>query len=605
MHCPCPACGPLPYAIHGELTADAKRIVLVAGGSNVDIKDAGNRLAMLTPLLKPTEPEGGVWLPVTWPAVVQLTHAFRHAWRPGPRLVEWTRAEVQSRDLSCIDAAGGTLELNLPGGLTPYSWQADGARIIAATGRVLLTDDPGTGKTITTILGLCLRADWAMEDPAPILVVCPASVVDPWVEAWQTWVPGYPVVAWRGSPKQRHALAGTASVYVCSYDTARMDAGPGNKRTPLVKLGVSSLVIDECHLIKTPTAVRSLAVRRLAKHAANVVALSGTPITHHAGDLWPTLVALEHDAWPSRERWVDRYCLMLSGDYKDSIVGLNPHTEPEFRMTLKGQHRRVAKADCLDLPPKVYSVRTVELPTAYRQAYNDMEEMMLAALPDGGELSTMSVLTQLTRLAQLASAAADVVTMTVTDDETGLSKTSQHVTLKHPSWKVDALLDVLAERPGSPVVTFAPSRQLITLAGQRAAKAGLSVGYVYGKQPMAERTATVAKFQAGQLDLLCATTGAGGVGLTMTAARTVVFLQRPWSIVEALQAEDRCHRIGSERHESIDIIDIVARDTIDSRVRAVLKAKGKQLADLVQDPRIVAELLGGASVTKLPKKKAS
>jgi SNF2 family DNA or RNA helicase len=144
------------------------------------------------------------------------------------------------------------------------------------------------------------------------------------------------------------------------------------------------------------------------------------------------------------------------------------------------------------------------------------------------------------------------------------------------------------------VVTFTPSRQLVMLAADAARKAGLQVGLVVGGQAMAERTDTVNAFQAGKLDLLCATTGAGGVGLTLTAAGTVVFLQRPWSIVEALQAEDRCHRIGSEIHDSIEVIDIVAASTIDSRVRAVLREKAGQLADLLQDQRIVTELLGGS-----------
>src|SRR5206468_5023829 len=167
--------------------------------------------------------------------------------------------------------------------------------------------------------------------------------------------------------------------------------------------------------------------------------------------------------------------------------------------------------------------------------------------------------------------------------------------------KVDALLEVLEERPGKPVVAFAPSAQLIRLAGQAAAAAGLRVGYVVGGQSMKDRTATVDAFQAGDLDLICATTGAGGVGITLTAASTVVFLQRPWSLVESLQAEDRCHRIGSEIHDSIEIVDIVAANTIDTRVRSVLREKAGQLADLVQDPRIVAELLGGATVTRLRK----
>jgi SNF2 family DNA or RNA helicase len=90
------------------------------------------------------------------------------------------------------------------------------------------------------------------------------------------------------------------------------------------------------------------------------------------------------------------------------------------------------------------------------------------------------------------------------------------------------------------------------------------------------------------------TTSAGGVGITLTAASVVVFLQRPWSYVEASQAEDRCHRIGSEIHDSIEIIDIVARRTVDSRVREVLRTKAGALAELVKDPRIVREVLGGA-----------
>lgn len=582
---------PDTFAVHGE--TDGTRLVLMASGTHIE--RAAQRLQLMTPLIKDSDPPGAVVLPLTWAAVVQLSHTYGAAWRTGPRLQAWTRAELLRRTGSASTELVSSVKL--PPDLTPYPWQAEGANLIAATGRALLTDDPGTGKTITAILGLLTRheAD-AMADVRPVVVVCPASVVDPWVDAWRAWAPGFVTVAWRGTPKQRAALVGTADVYVTSYDTASRDAGPQNSKTPspLLRLGVESVVVDECHLIKTPVAVRSLAVRRLARKAGNVIALSGTPITHHPGDLWPTLVALDPHAWPARERWIARYCETVRGDYGEQIIGLDPAHELEFRMTLAGQQRRVAKADCLALPPKVYSVRTVDLPPAWRKVYDDMAGQMLASLPDNddAELSVMGVLAQLTRLSQLASAATDLA-VTYTEDEHGETREHQHVTLKRPSWKVDALLEVLRERPGSPVVAFAPSRQLVRLAGEAAEEAGLSVGYVVGGQKPSERTENVQRFQAGHHDLLCVTTGAGGVGLTLTAARTVVFLQRPWSLVEALQAEDRCHRIGSEHHDSIDVIDIVARNTIDTRVRSVLRDKAGQLADLVQDRRIVTELLGG------------
>jgi SNF2 family DNA or RNA helicase len=578
------------FSVVGELTADERTIVLIATGSEHEIRRAARQLALLTPLARRSDPPGALTLPATWAAVVQLSHTFGPAWRPGPRLIAWVARQVAARTAEAHTYGPLAYERQLPRGLRPRPYQVDGARMIAATGRTLLFDDPGTGKTITTILGLVERADRAPV--LPVLCVVPASVVDPWVQAWQTWAPRWRPAAWRGAPKVRHALAGTADVYVASYDTARMDADVGG---PLVELKARAVVVDECHLIKNPHAARSVAVRRLAKKAEAVVALSGTPITHHPGDLWPALEALEPLAWPSRERWTNRYCLVVPGDYRDQVAGLNAAREPEFRATLVGQHRRVAKADVLaQLPPKVYSVRTVELPAQYRKAYRQMEDQMIAQLPDGGELTVMSVLAQLTRLAQLASAAADV-SVSVELDAGGVEREHVQVRLRAPSWKVDALLEVLAERPGEPVVAFAPSRQLMMLAGAQAEAAGLSVGYVVGGQAMGARTETVETFQRGKLDLLCATTGAGGVGLTLTAARTVVFLQRPWSLVEATQAEDRCHRIGSEHHDSIEVIDIVAADTIDARVRGVLREKAGQLADLLQDRRIVTELLGGRS----------
>jgi SNF2 family DNA or RNA helicase len=595
----------VPATVVGEITADRSSIILLATGADYEIAQAARQVQALTPLLKTTVPPGALTLPATWPAVVQLSTTFGAYWQPGPGLTAWVAEQVRSRVHDAAELAAPT-----PEGLVPRGYQVQGACLIRALGSALLFDDQGTGKTITTILGLVERAA-AGHPVLPAVVVCPAAVVDSWVDHLHRWAPQWRAVAWRGTPKQRAALVATAQVYVCSYGTARMDAAETNtRRAPLLALHAVTVVADEVHKIKAQATGQSRAVRRLAGKATNFVGLSGTPITHHPGDLWPALYALEPGAYPSRERWLARYCRTLPGDYSATVLGLDPKAEPEFRATLVGQYRRIAKADVLaELPPKVYSVRMVDLPAAYRAAYDGLEENMLAELPDGGELSVMTVLAQLTRLAQLASAAADIQTTTtiVADPETGLpvTQTHQKVVLKAPSWKVDALLEILDERPDTQVITFAPSRQLIMLAGAAAKRAGLRVGHVMGGQTAKERTANVDAFQRGKLDLICVTTGAGGIGLTLTAASTVVFLQRPWSLVEALQSEDRAHRIGSEIHTSIEIIDVVARNTIDSRVRTVLRERADQLAHLVQDRRIVAELLGGGDRRKQAKKAAA
>ena len=598
--------------IHAEIAADHQHIVLVAGGLSdpEEVAEAARRLKTLTPLFSKSDPPGALVVPATWPAVVQLAATFGDYWAPGPGLQAWIRDETARR------MTLGQLAYRAPAGLTPRPYQIAGAQLIAATGRTLIFDEPRTGKTITTIIGLVERASTTLSGTGPALVICPASVVDPWVEAWQTWAPHVRAVAWRGSAEKRHGLAGAADVYVTSYETARIDTVKIGRKAPLRDLGATALVVDECHYIKNPQAERSKAVRTLAKLAVDrhgtVVALSGTPITHHPGDLWATLACIEPGAYPSRERWVNRYCDVVDGDYKDEILGLTPLREPEFRLTLLGQHRRVARADVMSqLPPKVYSVRTVELPAKWRKAYDAMESQMLAELPDGSELSVMGVLAQLTRLSQLSSAPTTITTATQVGpgpNGTTVSAEVTNVTLEGPSWKVDALLEILAERCGEDVpvesrdqvVCFAPSRQLIMLAAEAAEAAGYRVGYIVGGQSQLERTATRTAFQAGRLDLICATTGAGGTGITLSAAGTLVFLQRPWSLVESLQAEDRAEG-DLEQTRGTEVIDVVARNTVDTRVRAVLRERAGQLAELVQDPRIVAELLGGVRLAKKEK----
>jgi SNF2 family DNA or RNA helicase len=592
----------MSISIHGELTAAGDRIILIAGGLVEDVAYAAKQLGQMTPLIKPTDPKGALVCPATWPAVVQLAAIYGDAWRPGPRLQAWIREQAALRTIKNLESC---LSVPVPDGFTPRPYQVDGALEIARTGHALIFDEPRTGKTITTILGLAEQATRGAIT-TPILVVCPASVVDPWVEAFRNWAPYWTTVAWRGAPKRRHALAGTADVYITSYDTARADAKNTNPtHSPLIALDPRALVLDECHYVKNHGTARAKAVTRLGRNIAAFVALSGTPITHHPANLWPTLNLLARGAWPSRERWVSRYCAVQADvDYGDGIIGLNRATEPEFRLTVLGQHRRVARADVMSqLPPKVYSIRTVALPADYRKAYDAFETDMLAELPDGQELSVMDVLAKMTCLSALSCAAADVeVTIEMVDDGYGgeIEKKHIHLELKAPSWKVDALLELLDERPGERVVSFSVSAQLARLAGAAATAAGYRVGYVIGGQPMRERTNTIAAFQAGQLDLICATTGAGGTGITLSAAGTLVFLQRPWSIVDSLQAEDRAEG-DMNQTRGTEIVDIIAADTIDTRVRAVLRERAGQLADLVQDPRIVAELLGGATVTRLRK----
>jgi SNF2 family DNA or RNA helicase len=583
-------------ALFGEISADGTRIILIAQGDSFDMSVIGSRLSHITPLISKTGLGAAVTIPLTWAAVTQVAHSFNGGngsarWVPLPRLTEWILAEFARRT-----AAPEPLKAEFPSGLSLRPYQEEGAARIAAARRFLLLDEPGVGKSCTTLAGLA-EIQARGGEIFPMVIIVPSwGVARHWQQEIAAWAPSWRTVKWGGPGRDIGKALDRAGILISTYATARVDAADVNG--PLAALRPVTVVGDEIHFCRGNSTKQSLAFRRIAAHADNVIGLSGTPITRDTGDIYPVLDAMDPLSWPSRERFVRRYCQVADTEYGQKIEGLNSLAEPEFRVVLTGSMRRVAKADVLkDLPPKIYSVRYVDIPAAWRKAYDGMEADMLAALPDNDdELPAFDSLTRFGRLSQLACSAADVEVTEEWDDLLQGVKKHYKVTLKAPSWKADELLEILAERRGHPVVSFTPSRQMAMIAGQAAEKAGYRVGYYTGLgNGITEKTRQADKdaLQAGKLDLLSATTGAGGTGITLTAAGTAVFLQRPW-FEESIQSEDRLHRIGSEIHEhGVEIIDIVSRDSIDSRRRELLKEHASQAAVFVQDMRLVRSMLGG------------
>jgi SNF2 family DNA or RNA helicase len=600
-------------AVFGELDPSGQFIHVTCTGDDHDKNQFVSVLRNLTPNFNPVSADTmGVLL--SWTAVTQLAHNFPGltpqslSWVPGPQLSEWTIVEIIRR--SCDGDFTGQLPAR-----EPMKHQRAGAVAIGMNGRFLLADDPGTGKGGTYFMGLA-ELEARGRNPWPALVVAPAGVVDTLLEEVALWYPRWKVAAYRGPGRQRY-LKSDARLLVTSYQTMRNDVGDAHKPGPLLKLGAGAVVFDEVHFLCNHTSQMSSRSRRLAKHIPNVIAGSGTPITKNVASFWPVLNSMNPESYPSRDRYKSHFCLSRRADYGDTEVsGLDPVREPEFRVAMQGTFRRVAKEDVLkDLPPKTYQTRWLDIPAPWRKSYEQMRDDMLAELPDNmTPLEVMSTLAKMTRLAQLASSACDVRTWRETEQNPksphfGEDVQRTEVTMREPCWKAAALLDVLGEvhqgegviddlggqhghAIGSrPVVAFAPSRQLVTLAGQMAEKKGYAVGYITGAVGNTERTEVRHAFQANKLDLVCVTTGAGGTGLTLHAADTLVFLMRPWSYVEAVQAEDRVHRRGQTKN--VRIIDLVARNSIEANVRAALRDKASNLADLVRDRRIVESFLHG------------
>jgi SNF2 family DNA or RNA helicase len=220
-----------------------------------------------------------------------------------------------------------------------------------------------------------------------------------------------------------------------------------------------------------------------------------------------------------------------------------------------------------------------------RKAYEQMRDTMIAELESGDALTAPSILTQTTRLLQFASSYADMVV----DESSGELKT----VLTEPSCKVDSLMDDISNGDfgDDSVAVCAVSRQLIEILSAAMTKAKIPHGLITGAQNEDERQKAVDDFQEGRIKWILFTAQAGGVGITLTAARRLVMLQRPWSLVDHKQALDRVHRIGSEIHDSILIMDYVTEGTIEERVLQVLETKSDNFEQIVRDKDQLMKLL--------------
>lgn len=449
----------------------------------------------------------------------------------------------------------------------------------------------------------------------PALVVCPNSTKRNWAREVRKWLPeATPVVIDGSAAKRRKQLIEAAEVpnaiiimniesvrlhsRLAAYGSVRLKScrecdtvGGDETLTPakcethdkeLNAIPFKVCVLDEAHRVKDPRALQTRAIWRVF-HGPTVEyrwAMTGTPVANHPGDIWSILHTIDPDGFPRKSAFIDRYALVEFNAFGGmSIVGLNPATRDEFLGLLDARFRRMIKTLVLEqLPAKTRVVRHVEMSAKQAKAYKEVAAEYVLTTDSGDKLVMNGNLPAATRLLQLASAMCEV-----DKGETPNDIGSWKVTLTDPSSKIDELMNIIADNPEKPLAIAAEHKQLIDLAAKRLTAAGIEFGTVTGGVSGAKRDETVEAFQSGKLKYILFTYKAGGVGLNMTAADTLVRLQRSWSLVDNMQGEDRVHRIGSEQHEAITIIDIITADTIEETQVEKLYAKMQRLEEIVRD----------------------
>ena len=567
------------------------------------------------------DPKEQQWrVPTSWATCLALRSTFRDDLVIGPRLAEWAGKEVATR----ISPANELRELEViedgsNEDLFPH--QRAGVKFLSIARRALLADEPGLGKTAQAIRALKELQDRG-EDVFPALIVCPNTLKKNWKREFERWWPGVDVEVIKGSATQRRKiLEESADVYVINWESLRShsrlsgygsialakctECGGHDDRVSenrcevhlreLNHIDFKAVIADEIHRSKEPKSKQTRALWAATGDADIRFALTGTPIANNVLDMWSILHWLSPDEWPSKTRWIDRMINTMMNAFGGMMVlGVKPHMEQEFYAAINPRMRRMLKKKVLPwLPEMMFERKDVEMSTKQKKAYDQMRDLMIAELEDGESVTAPSPLTQTIRLLQFASSFAE---MSV-DETTGESK----VTLVGPSCKVDAVMDDIknGDFGDDSVAVCAVSRQLIDLLSAEMTKEKIPHGLITGAQSEDERQQAVDDFQSGKIKWILFTAQAGGVGITLTAARRLIMLQRPWSLVDHKQALDRVHRIGSEIHDSIMISDYVTEGTIEERVIQVLETKADNFEQIVRDKAQLLSLLKDDKAGKL------
>ena len=347
------------------------------------------------------------------------------------------------------------------------------------------------------------------------------------------------------------------------------------------------MIADEIHRSKDPKSKQSRALWSASGNAEIRFALTGTPIANNVVDLWSILHWISPKDWPSKTKWIDRMVdVMLNAFGGMMVLGVKPQMQDEFYKSVNPYMRRMLKKVVLpNLPPVLKERRDVEMSTKQKKAYEQMRDLMISELESGDTLAAPSVLTQTIRLLQFASSYATIAVNETTGEPRAV--------LDAPSCKIDALMDDIenGDFGDDAVAVSAVSKQLINLLSAELTKKKIAHGLITGDQDEDERQKAIDDFQSGAIKWILFTAQAGGVGITLTAARRLIMLQRPWSLVDYKQVLDRVHRIGSEIHDSIVITDYVTEGTIEERVIQVLETKADNFEQIVRDKDQLLKLL--------------
>jgi len=322
------------------------------------------------------------------------------------------------------------------------------------------------------------------------------------------------------------------------------------------------MAIDESTTIKNPGAIRTKTIIDLGHNTKYKRILTGSPVTKSPLDLFTQCAfldpwLLDHQSYYSfKTRYAITKQINVSGRMVQIVVGYR--NLGELSEKIKPFSHRVLKDDCLDLPPKTYMKRTIQLSEEQSKVYKQMKEIALATL-NGKLTTTHNVITQLMRLHQITC---------------GHFKSDDGTTQTLKSNRLDELMDVLSEMEGKAVI-WAHYRYDIEVIVEAIKKeyGDKSVVTYYGDTSTDDRQKAIKLIQdpKSEVRFIVGTPQTGGYGITLTGASTMIYYSNGYDLEKRQQSEARIDRIGQEK--PMTYIDIIAEGTVDEKIVKALRTK--------------------------------
>jgi superfamily II DNA or RNA helicase len=422
----------------------------------------------------------------------------------------------------------------------------------------ILADDMGLGKTVQTLAHLLIEQA-AGRLTGPALIVCPTSLIPNWSMEAERFAPSLRVLALHGpGRKERFREIKDHDLVLTTYPLLARD------HEVLVARDWHAVILDEAQTIKNPNAETTRQALRLK--AGQRLCLSGTPLQNHLGELWSLFDFLAPGFLGSQRGFRARYRNPIEkhGDAERQGM-LNKRVRP-FML------RRTKSEVATELPPKTEIFDVVEMEQAQRAIYDGirlaMHSRVRAAIADKGLARSGIII--LDALLKMRQACCDP----------RLLKLKAVEKAKAGSAKLDRLAEMLPIMisEGRRVLLFSQFTEMLGLIEQRLWDE--KIEYVMLTGDTKDRKTPVKNFQAGKVPVFLISLKAGGVGLNLTAADTVIHYDPWWNPAAEDQATDRAHRIGQDKN--VFVHRLVTLGTIEEKMEQ-LKQKKRALVAAVME----------------------